>query len=338
MEASYLISTSPAPFTPCADRLAPRGYREPMGLERQLECARAIAGLAGVSVVWPDQFEDPSVVRPLLEGAGLAASTVEIALHADRRWRLGTFTCPDAGLRREAIDQWKRGIDVAAELGAADALVWPGTDGFDYPFQADYRRNWDLLVEGLREVGGHRADVRLAVEYKPREARAHLHLCSAGVLLSMLQEIDLPNVGATLDLGHSLMAGENPAEAAALLARAGKLFQVHLDDNYRDWDHDLLPGSVNFWETLELFYWVERSGYRGWYLLDLFPSREDGSRALQEGVDRAAWFIDRARALEQAGLARALERADTLAAQRLVWSEVLAEAAPFGARPPGRRT
>jgi xylose isomerase len=46
----------------------------------------------------------------------------------------------------------KKALDVAAELGAVDVLMWPGQDGFDYPFQSDYQKYWGLLVEAIGEV------------------------------------------------------------------------------------------------------------------------------------------------------------------------------------------
>ena len=144
---------------------------------------------------------------------------------------------------------------------------------------------------------------------------------NAGVLLSLLHEVDMRNVGGCIDLGHSLAAGENPAEAAVLLYRAGKLFQVHLNDNYRDWDHDLIVGGVTFWETLEYFYWLRRCGWTGWHILDIFPYRIDGAQALQEGVNRTKFFIDLAERLDTQDLRASLERSDVIAAGRELWKQ-----------------
>jgi sugar phosphate isomerase/epimerase len=324
MGSAYRITSGFAPFSPCADRFVPSGYREPMSLEQQMEAAAKIKGLTSVGLDYPYQFSDPATVKPLLKKHGFALSTVELGLYPDRKWKNGTFTSPDPAVRREAIAMCKRGLEVAAELEAGDVLLWPGQDGFDYPFQADYAESWKLLVEGIREVALHRPDVKIAIEYKRMEPRTNIFVRNAGVLLYLLGEIGLPNVGATIDLGHSLTAAENPAEAAVLIARAGKLFQVHVNDNYRDWDHDLVVGSACFWETLEFFYWIERSGYRGWYVLDIYPYREDGSAALQEGVDRVRWFIDRARALASSPLAMHLKNADAIGANKVVWRSVLA--------------
>ena len=320
----HKIASGFAPFSPCVDRFNARGYRDPMSLEEQFEAAAKIKGFGGVGLDYPYQFTDPNAVKPLLSRTGLSFVTLEIGLYPDRKWKNGTYTAPDPGIRREAIEMSKKALDVAAELGAVDVLMWPGQDGFDYPFQSDYQKYWTLLVDGIGEVASHRPDVKIAIEYKKQEPRANCYIRNAGVLLSLLRELGRENVGACIDLGHSLAAGENPAEAAVLLHRAGKLFQVHLNDNYRDWDHDLIVGSVTFWETLEFFYWLNRCGWDGWYILDIFPYRIDGSGSLQEGVNRTIRFIELARKIGTRSFQESLARADVLAAGRELWGTLFA--------------
>ena len=89
----------------------------------------------------------------------------------------------------------------------------------------------------------------------------------------------------TIDTGHSLVAGENVAEAAVFLARAGKLFHMHFNDNYRSWDDDMIVGSVHFAEFLELLFWLGEVGYDGWLSMDQYPYREDGKGAVQGSVE-----------------------------------------------------
>ena len=322
MKTKYRIASGFAPFSPCVDRFNVAGYRDRMSLEQQFEAAARIEGFGGVGLDYPYQFTDPKEVTPLLARTGLTFVTLEIGLYPDRKWKNGTYTAPDPGIRREAIEMSKKALDVAAELGAVDVLMWPGQDGFDYPFQSDYAKYWTLLVEAIGEVAAHRPDVKIAIEYKKQEPRANCYIRNAGVLLSLLHEVGLKNVGGCIDLGHSLAAGENPAEAAVLLHRAGKLFQVHLNDNYRDWDHDLIIGSVTFWETLEFFYWLARCGWDGWHILDIFPYRIDGSGSLQEGVNRTILFIQLAEKIATRGLQESLARADVLAAGRELWGKL----------------
>jgi xylose isomerase len=116
-------------------------------------------------------------------------------------------------------------------------------------------------------------------------------------VLLLLQGMD--NVGVLLDIGHSLAAGENFAEAAALLSSFGKLDYLHLNDNYRSWDDDMIFGSVHLVESLEFIYWLQRLNYKGWLTLDIFPYREDGVRAATQCRD---WIQALFHAVERIGL------------------------------------
>jgi xylose isomerase len=317
----YRIASGFAPFSPCADRFNVAGYREPYSLEQQFEAAARIQGLEGTGLDYPYQFTNADQVRPLLNKSGLEFVTLEIGLYPDKKWKDGTYSAPDPGVRREAVAMSKKALEVAAELGAVDVLMWPGQDGFDYPFQSDYQKYWQLLADGIGEVAAHRPDVKIAIEYKKQEPRTNCYIRNAGVLLKLLDDLRLANVGGCIDLGHSLACGENPGEAVVLLHRAGKLFQVHVNDNYRDWDHDLILGSVSFWETLEFFYWLRRCGWTGWHILDIYPYRLDGSAALQEGVNRTRFFIDLAERLDTKDLRESLARADVIEAGKQLWAK-----------------
>ena len=317
----YRIASGFAPFSPCADRFNVAGYREPMSLEQQFAAAARIQGFEGVGLDYPYQFTKAEEIQPLLEKTGLEMVTIEIGLYPDKKWKDGTYTSPDPGVRREAIRMSKEALDVASELGSVDVLMWPGQDGFDYPFQSDYQKYWKLLADGIGEVAAHRPDVKIAIEYKKQEPRTNCYIRNAGVLLKLLDDIGMPNLGGCVDLGHSLACGDNPGEAVVVLDRAGKLFQVHVNDNYRDWDHDLILGSVSFWETLEFFYWLHRCGWEGWHILDIYPYRLDGSASLQEGVNRTRFFVDLAEKIDTADLRDGLARADVIAVGRELWKK-----------------
>ena len=51
----------------------------------------------------------------------------------------GAFTNPDSEVRRGVIKLYEQGVEIARELGAKYVKFWPGQDGYDYPFQADYQ-------------------------------------------------------------------------------------------------------------------------------------------------------------------------------------------------------
>jgi xylose isomerase len=93
--------------------------------------------------------------------------------------------------------------------------------------------------------------------------------------LLAVHDVGLPNFGVTLDFCHALMAGEQPAAAAALAIRAGRLFGVHLNDGYGPADDGLMVGSVHPWQTLELLLELRRGGFAGTVYFDTFPDRVD---------------------------------------------------------------
>ena len=133
----------------------------------------------------------------------------------------GAFTAKDAAVRARAIADTKEMMDIAAELGCDLINVWNGQDGYDYPFQADYIQERDWLVDGLRQCAQHRGDVRLSLEYKPKEPRNRSYLGNVAGTLLIAQEIGLPNVGVTIDVGHALAAYEDVGESIAILAAPG---------------------------------------------------------------------------------------------------------------------
>jgi len=238
-------------------------------------------------------------------------------LWTQAKWGKGSLAAPDAATRQAGVDEVRKVMDWAGELGCRYVDVWPGQDGYDYSFQADYIEAWKWLREGLALCADHNPKVRVLVEYKLKEPRTHCFVNSAAKVVLLLQGLD--KVGVLLDTGHSMAAGENIAEAAALLASFGKLDYVHLNDNYRSWDDDMMVGAVHLVESLELVYWLKRVGYKGWLTLDIFPYREDGVKAATEckkwietffkavervGMDACAEVIRKADGCDAVGLVR----------------------------------
>jgi xylose isomerase len=68
--------------------------------------------------------------------------------------------------------------------------------------------------------------------------------------LLALNEIGLPNLGVTLDFAHVLYADEQPAYAAALIARHSHLLGLHLNDGYSKRDDGLMVAAVHLIQTI----------------------------------------------------------------------------------------
>jgi xylose isomerase len=305
-------------FGSCADRYCLSGYGGATSMDEMLALAGEVEGLDGLELVgnWHVNDENILSVAGRFADRGLRICMLVPDLWTQAKWGRGSLAAPDAATRQAAVDEVRKVMDWAAELGCPYVDVWPGQDGYDYCFQADYTEAWKWLREGLAACAEHNSKVRILVEYKLKEPRTHCFVSSAAKTLLMLDGLD--GVGAMLDVGHSLAAGENVAEAAALLSQYGKLDYLHLNDNYRAWDDDMMVGAVHLVEYLELAYWLRRVDYQGWLTLDIFPYREDGVRAAtqcREWMEAFFRAVDRVGMKEFAGV---VERADATEATALV--------------------
>jgi xylose isomerase len=269
-----------------ADRFL-SSYGEDKTLTQLFDIAASLKDLSGVELVgtWHIREDNVAQIRRELERTKLKLVSIIPDHFASPKWSRGAFTAKDPVIRRQAVADTKSMMDIAADLGSDLVSLWPGQDGYDYPFQADYVEEHGYLVEAIRECARHRSDVRVSLEYKPKEPRTHSYLGNVSNTLLVVQEVGLPNVGVTVDVGHSLAAYENVGEAIAVLARAGnKLFHMHFNDNYRLWDDDMIVGSIHTIEYLEILYWLDRSAYQGFLSMDQYPYREEPSRAIDESL------------------------------------------------------
>jgi len=287
------FSVGLVPFFPCGDRFLPTGYRkDELTLKEKLEKVSEIEDVIAVELDYPTDFGDPVKMKTILEEVGLLASNIEIDLFGDKKWKYGTLSSRDEKVRREAINLVKRGMDAAVILGTKQISLWLGQDGFDYPMQIDYQIYWENTISAIEEIGKYREDVKVCIEYKSKEPRVHIQFGTIGKTLSIVNSIGLKNIGVLLDVGHALMAYENPAESAVLLNKYNRLFHIHFNDNFGYWDDDLIVGSVHLWETIELLYWLKKINYEGWYSLDIFPYREESLAAIKQSIKNLKTFIE----------------------------------------------
>lgn len=287
-------------FGSCADRYVLSGYSAPKSLEELFTRATEVPDVRGVELVgnWHLNDSNFDYIRDILRKTGLEVCMMVPDLWTQGKWGLGTFTSKDPSIREAAIKEVKKVMDLAEAIGCNKVDLWFGQDGYDYCFQVDYDLAWRRLVEGVQECADHNPRVKVCIEYKLKEPRTHLFVNSAAKTLLLINEVKRDNVGALLDIGHSLAAQENVAEAIALLGAYRKLFYIHLNDNYRLWDDDLMVGAVHIIEYLEAMYWLDRVGYNDWYTLDIFPYREDGRKAAAESIN---WIRGLKRVVERIG-------------------------------------
>ncbi len=234
--------------------------------------AATVNGLTELDLNYPDHVgDDPVDVARAVRDCGLAISGLAMRYYSNPAFKRGAFTNPDSSVRREAIDLTKRGIDAARAMNAPMMTLWLGQDGYDYTFQCAYTALWEAEIAGIAEVAAHDPDCLISIEYKPNEPRAYSVLPDAATTLLAIAEVGAPNLGVTLDFAHSLYADEQPAFAAALIARSSRLLGLHLNDGYGKRDDGLMVGAVHEQATLELLREVRRGGFDGAIYFDTFP-------------------------------------------------------------------
>lgn len=271
------------------DRFLSSGYKDELDKDLMLKQAAGIEQVSGIELVgtWDIDSSNVGEMKSKLSEVGLSCSSLIPDLFSQKHFGKGALTSADAGIRKQAVGVINEMTDVAVELGGDLVNVWPGQDGYDYPLAADFLQERTWLIDGLKECAEYAAarNVRLALEYKPKEPRNHSYIARAADTLLLVNAIDMPNVGVTIDTGHAFMAYENVAESIVILQMAGnKLFHMHFNDNYTSWDDDMIVGSIHLPEYLEMLYWLQKTGYSGWYSMDQYPYREDGYQAVRSSV------------------------------------------------------
>ena len=304
------------------DRYATDGYGEPVGTTAVLDMGKQ-AGVVGLDLNFP--FPEPDLtsddIASAMKTRGLATVCITPAIYT-RRFARGSFTNPDRATRQAAVDLAESAVSLAGALGAKYVKFWPGQDGYDYPFQCDYREYRQRAVDGIGTVARNHPEMQFGIEYKLKEPRNRLFWSSAPRTILELERARLDNVGVVIDFGHSIFAKENPSEMLTLVHETGRLVDVELCDNYGEWDDDLTPGVVHALETLEFLLTLREIGWSEPLKLDLFPYRENPVEAVRTSIETLRRMEDVLDRLDTEALRASRARHDSLSAQRAVFESM----------------
>lgn len=270
----------------CSDRYC-SAYGKPFSIEEKFERAASIPLLSAVDIVLSPEFIDQKpLIKECLKATGLKVASIAVDTFADPVFKNGSFSSTDKNIRDLALKRAMEAIDFANEVGCSIVTTWPGQDGYDYLFQSDYIKQRALFGEAMNELCDYAPDKFITMEYKIKEPRTHCFIGTVGTALLMCEVCGKNNLGIALDYGHAALGYETPAEAVAICKMYGnRLKHIHINDNYRLWDDDMIVGSVHTLEYLEFIYWLRKTGYDGYMTLDQFPYREDGRSAVAESAE-----------------------------------------------------
>ncbi len=250
-----------------------------------LEEISEIDKITHVDLNYPEHFQDIELdkLKQVLEEKNIKVNSV--ALRFRDEFKNGELGNCDYQISEKAKTLCKEAIDIVKILGGEIITIWLGYDGFDYSFQIPYEKMWKQLVNNFKEIANYNRNIKISIEYKPFQPRSYSMIPSIGTALLMTNDINLDNVGVTLDYCHMLMKGENPAYSLFLAAVRNKLYGVHLNDGHGMNDDGLITGSVTFIQTLEFIYYLKKFNYEGVVYFDTFPIRENGLEEVKKNIE-----------------------------------------------------
>ena len=273
-------------FATYLDRYATDGYGEPRSVIEAIELAGKVTDLSYVDINYPyfgGEFSNEQI-KKALDKAGLKVIGITPEIYT-REFSKGAFTNPDPGVRKRAHELITEACEAVRFFDASYVKLWPGQDGWDYPFQVDHKSIWKNSMDGVGSLATENSDLKFVIEYKPREPRVKMIYDSMTRTLLGIEQIGLPNIGVLLDFGHAIYGGESAADSAQLAIDHGRLFGMDVNDNYRSWDDDLLAGSLHPMELFEFFYVLRKNNWQGVWQLDQFPFREDSVEMANMAID-----------------------------------------------------
>jgi len=319
-------------FGSMATRFVPAGYKPELANQTTSErVRRAVDGLGdlidGYEFHYPQELnaENLDEVRGALDGHDIYC--LASGLHLDQRFGKGGLISPDPATRGEAVKQTLDAIDFAGELGA-HFIIWPGIEGYNYPFQTPYAESWHWFVDGIGQAAERCRErgILLFLEHKNSEPAMKILMRNVGMTLHVIHKLraqGIDNVQVNMDWQHLLMNGESLAENAALLADEGLLGHQHANDGWGTFDDDNMVGTIRFMETLELAVELRRAGYgdNGERLgFDLYPYTEDAVAATRRSVLQWRYIDSVAARIDDVALRAAQKEKDAVAAYELVYA------------------
>ncbi|MGI8825350.1 MAG: sugar phosphate isomerase/epimerase family protein [Chloroflexota bacterium] len=310
------------------------GYHPEVANEGPVDRARRVAnGLKdlfdGLEFHYPGEIDEDNCDAIVEAIAPMDVYAVASGAHTVPRHGRGALTNPDAGTREEARAANRRAIELAARLGA-HMIIWPGIEGYNYPFQSDYTSQWTYLIEGIADAVEHanRRGVTVLLEHKNSEPQMKIYMRDMGMSIYVIRKlqsmgVDTGRTKINMDWQHLIMNGENLAEYVELLAMENLLGHQHANSGWGMFDDDNVVGATRLMETIEIARALRKVGYgkKGERLgFDLYPYTEDPIVAARQSLLQWRFIDEIAGRLDEQTLQKAQKEKDALSAYRVVFA------------------
>lgn len=225
----------------------------------------AVDGCVRHDIQWIGAWRDK-----VAEGGARASARLirDVGLHVSSLCRGGFFPAPTVPERRARLDENRRAIDEAAELGT-DVLVLVCGPAPDRDLDAARR----MVEDGIAAILPHAAEggVRLAIEpLHPMYAADRSVIVTLAQANAMVQRLASPQVGVAIDVFHVWW---DPEVYAQIARAAGHILGFHVSDWLAPLPDVLLGRAMmgdGVIELRRLRAAVEAAGYTGPIEVEIF--------------------------------------------------------------------
>ena len=306
------------------------GAGEPHTLREKMEDAALVHQLTvgtprlSLHIPW-DETQDLDEILTDARRLGIGFDAVNSNTFQDQpgqrlSYKFGSFSNPNAAVRRQAIEHHLRVIEIGKQVGSKALSVWLA-DGSNYPGQMSLRGSFERVRECLQEVyAAMPDDWRLFTEHKPYEPAFYATVVQDwGSSLLLAQSLG-ERAQCLVDLGHHLPS-ENIELVVARLLGVGKLAGFHFNDS-KYGDDDLTAGSINPYTLFLILHELvlaERERLPGFdpaYMIDQSHNLKDPIESLLQTVDQLQQAYAKACLVDHEELAAHQATGDAIMAER----------------------
>ena len=279
-------------------------YGEIIPINQRIEMIEELAGY-GVKAIeghyeWEITEENMPLYKKIQEKTGIRISQIGPNTFAKKEYEFGTLSHPVGKVRDGVTKKLINVLKLVKEADADACGLWPGIDGYTYPYGHMFYQMWEnfegALADAMDEVPG----VMVRIESKPCEPIPNnIYRTSADALL-LARDIEarLTNpvnkqllaegrclVGMQPEIGHIRMGYEDTPYVFAKICREGRMSHPHFNSQpLGNYDQDLNTGVVE-WDQAEAgLLALKMAGFREFIGIDINPERMPPKKAILNNI------------------------------------------------------
>jgi L-rhamnose isomerase/sugar isomerase len=326
---------------------------EPRTTEEKIDDVATLNTLTGATrtislhVPWDDP-DDADALRQYAHERGIAFDAMNSNTFQDNpsttrdgaiSYKFGSLAHTDAAVRDAAVEHNHHCIELGERLGSRALTIWLA-DGTSYPGQANFRAQFERVLDGLRAIYARLpADWRLYTEHKPYEPAFYSSVNNDWGSSLLLAQGTGERALCLVDLGHHL-PNANIEQIVSRLAMAGRLGGFHFNDS-KYGDDDLTTGAIKPYQLFLIFLELldaERSSESPKetgrmpdlaYMIDQSNNLKDPLEDLIQATDAMQIALAQALCVDRSALASAQDANDAALAQEILHAAFRGDVRPL---------